>query len=560
MQLIPLVLRPALLSLKNRHLARGARSVRESIGLLASGAMIVAMYLSTHAALQGGSSLIRSGTLDPFVPLSLLLTSLFMMLAVSAAIAAIGSLFLAKDLDLLMSSPLPMRSFLLGRSSEVALSVSWMVCVFGLPSLVAFGVFFDCGPLFFLAAPIVSLAVIAVAVLLGMLAGLLFGVVVSPQRGRTVLLMLFMLSLLLFFCSINSSSVTAKLDSGSLSAQASAISAAAHAWTPGHAWARAILDVSSGAFLSPLLVLLSACAICVSLWHVLSSVASRWHVASYTRLRNEGEILRLNSRAGQRWSRWLLPLMRSDRRALISKEFKLFARDLTHTIQLSMLLAICFIYLYNFRALEGPASMADEVRAVWELLLLLVNVGLSFLVVTCVCSRFVFPSVSLEGASFWILQSAPVSMRNILRAKVAGWFVPVAAISGVVFVSGAMAIGADEPLVVASFAVGVVLAYGLVGLSVGLGALFAQFEWEYSNQVSSNVGSFLFMAISLLFLVVNLLPIAAFFGAYALAPEIVSPQWPPSIILVAGLLALAIINYACAAAALSVGSRSLKAR
>jgi ABC-2 type transport system permease protein len=252
--------------------------------------------------------------------------------------------------------------------------------------------------------------------------------------------------------------------------------------------------------------------------------------------------------------------VRVDRRALIAKEFKLFARDLSHTIQLAMLLAICFIYLYNFQTLEGPTSMAEEVRVLWQLLLLLVNAALSFLVVTCICSRFVFPSVSMEGTSFWILQSAPVSMRNILRAKVAGWFLPVASISAVIFMSGAMAIGADEPLVLASCAAGVILAYGLVGLGVGLGALFAHFEWEYASQVSTNVGSFLFMGLSVLFLVVSLVPIALSFGAYALAPNILPFSDSPTLILVGGLVVLAIINYACAATALSVGSRSLKAR
>lgn len=534
--------------------------MRELIGLLASAAMVVAMYLSTYAALQGSLRLIESGELDPFVPLSLLLTSLFMMLVLSAAVSGIGSLFLAKDLDLLISSPLPLRTFILGRSSEVALSTSWMVCVFGLPSLMAFGIFFGCGVPFFVAAPALCLVAITLAVLLGVLGALSFGAIISPHRGRNVLLLLFMISLLLFFCSLNSPTVTAKLSAGSLSSQTALLNSAAHAWTPGHAWAKAILDVRSGSYAAAGLTFAGACACAIFLWCTIHVVASRWYFAAYTRLRNEGELLKLNSRASQKFGRALLPCMRPDRRALITKEFKLFARDLSHTIQLSMLLAICFIYLYNFRVLEGPESMAEEVRMIWNLLLLLVNVSLSFLVVTCICSRFVFPSVSLEGTSFWILQSAPVSMRNILRAKVAGWFLPVALISGTIFMSGAMAIGVDEPLVAASFAAGVILAYGLVGLSVGLGALFAHFEWEYASQVSSNVGSFLFMALSLLFLVVNLIPIAIAFGAYTLAPDIIPHPSSPTIILVGGILALCVLNYACAATALSVGSRSLKAR
>lgn len=560
MTIIPLLLKPALLTLKNRYSWRGARSLRELLGLLASAAMIVAMYLSTTAALQASSGLIESGALDPFAPLSLLLTSLFLMLVLSAAIAGIGSLFLAKDLDLILSSPLSLGRFLTGRCSEVALSTSWMVCIFGLPSLIAFGTFFRCGTAFFVMAPIMSVVAVGVAVLAGVLVALIFGWVASPRRGRSLFLLLFMASLLMFFCSINSASVTTEPTSTSLAPHLGLLRSASEAWTPGFFWAKAILDIRNGSFAAAGVTLLGACGVAGILWALLWVVAARTHLNAYSRLRNEGELLKLNSRASQGLARILLPFVRVDRRALITKEFKLFARDLSHTIQLAMLLAICFIYLHNFQALEGPPNMAEEVRALWQLLLLLANAALSFLVVTCICSRFVFPSVSLEGSSFWILQSAPVSMRNILRAKVAGWFLPVATISGIVFMSGAMAIGADEPLVLASCAAGVILAYGLVGLGVGLGALFAHFEWEYASQVSTNVGSFLFMALSLLFLLVSLIPIAVSFGAYSLRPDIIPLPASPTIILAGGLFVLAILNYACAATALSVGSRSLKAR
>jgi ABC-2 type transport system permease protein len=560
MTIIPLLLRPSLLALKNRYVWRGTRSLREFIGLLASASMVVAMYLSTYAALEASSQLIESGALDPFMALSLLLTSLFIMLVLSAAIAGLGSLFLAKDLDLILASPVSLGRFLRGRCSEVALSTGWMVCVFGMPSLLAFGSFFDCGAAFFIMAPILSALAVCIAVLAGVLAALSFGAIISPRRGRTILLLLFMVSLLLFFCSLNSASVTTKLSSTSLAPHLELLRAASQSWTPGRFWARAILDIRNGSFAAAGLALLAACTAAAALWAALWLVASRAYFAAYMRLRNEGDLLKLNSRASQTAARLLLPFVRVDRRALIAKEFKLFARDLSHTIQLAMLLAICFIYLYNFQTLEGPTSMAEEVRVLWQLLLLLVNAALSFLVVTCICSRFVFPSVSMEGTSFWILQSAPVSMRNILRAKVAGWFLPVASISAVIFMSGAMAIGADEPLVLASCAAGVILAYGLVGLGVGLGALFAHFEWEYASQVSTNVGSFLFMGLSVLFLVVSLVPIALSFGAYALAPNILPFSDSPTLILVGGLVVLAIINYACAATALSVGSRSLKAR
>ena len=560
MRIVPLLLRPTLLAAKNRCSAGGYRSVKEMLGIVVSLGMIVGMYISTKAALEGSADLIRSGALDPFAPLSLLLTSLFIMLTLSASIAGIGALFLSKDLDLLLSSPLSLNRFLFGRCCDVAVSTGWMVCVFGLPSLVAFGRFFKCETSFFIAAPILCLFCIGLAAVFGMLGALMFGAIVSPKRGRSVLLALFLVSLLLFFGSINSASVSQKLTITSIASQAELMNSAAHALSPGYFWAHAILDLKQGSFYLAAVTVAATCLLILGAWLCMKAIAAQTYARAYACLRNEGDSLKLNSRASQRLARILFPFLRSDRRALVTKEYKIFARDLTHTIQLSMLLAICFIYLYNFRALEAPLNAPEEVQTLWQLLLLVVNVALSFLVLTCICSRFVFPSMSLEGSSFWILQSAPVSMRNILRAKVLSWFMPISVIGAIMFMSGAMAIGAHESLVLSTGIVGIILTYGLVGLGVGLGALFAHFEWDYASQVSSNVGSFLFMALSILFLIANLIPVTLMFGAYSLMPDLFHHHLSSTVILALGILTLAVFNYLCVAAALSVGSRALKVR
>jgi len=40
------------------------------------------------------------------------------------------------------------------------------------------------------------------------------------------------------------------------------------------------------------------------------------------------------------------------------------------------------------------------------------NIGLAAFVLTAIVARFVFPSVSREGEAFWIVQAAPVSLKN----------------------------------------------------------------------------------------------------------------------------------------------------
>ena len=192
--------------------------------------------------------------------------------------------------------------------------------------------------------------------------------------------------------------------------------------------------------------------------------------------------------------------------------------------------------------------------------LLLGNIALGSLVITSVCSRFVFPSVSLEGNAFWLMQVAPLSLREMLKAKFKSWIVPVSCIGGVVFISGAMALNAEAPLLLASCAAGIIICHGLVGLGIGLGALFSQFEWEHSTQISTSMGSFIFMVVSMLFLGLNMIPLGMMFGTCLLFPEHINTPNLTLIVIGTGLLCTYILNKVATWWALSAGARALERR
>jgi ABC-2 type transport system permease protein len=179
---------------------------------------------------------------------------------------------------------------------------------------------------------------------------------------------------------------------------------------------------------------------------------------------------------------------------------------------------------------------------------------------TSICSRFVFPSVSLEGQAFWILQSSPISLAEMLRGKCRSWFVPLSVMGTVIFGSGAMALDAEGPLLFATCIASIVLCYGLVNLAIGMGAMFAQFDWEHTTQVSTNVGSFVFMVVSLLFLALNMIPLGMLFGAYIVIPELSENPTERAWILGISLTVLFLINRIIAGWALSAGVKALEAR
>ncbi|NLF26078.1 MAG: hypothetical protein GX589_10550, partial [Deltaproteobacteria bacterium] len=197
--------------------------------------------------------------------------------------------------------------------------------------------------------------------------------------------------------------------------------------------------------------------------------------------------------------------MNGSTRAILGKELKLFARDFGQALQLLLLIGICFIYLYNFQFLREHQDVTEVVMVWWRGLLVLANMCMGSFVITAVCSRFVYPAVSLEGHAYWLLASAPLDFKTFLRAKFRIWLLPVTLIAVVIFVSGAMAIDAPVQILAVTAALSCITAYGLTGLGVGLGALFVDFQWENPAQLSASLGSLLYMLSSIALTGANLL-------------------------------------------------------
>ncbi len=559
MHITPVLLQPRLLTIKNRWFKSGRRSIKELAASFISLALMYCIYASTLAALRDATRLVPGITIDPALLLSVMLTALSVMLYLSSAVSALGSLFMSRDLDLIASAPITPTQLLLSKTLEVGISVSWMVGVFALPALLAFGVFYEAGALFIIAAPIVCALFLAMVVTLGMITALIFAALIPSERARPLFFSLFLLALgAAIFLTQGLSQQTPLISGDPARTLQHITSLAAQSWLPTSHCAGAITALLRGDIIAPLWVTIEGLAILSALALCLRLTFSVLFDRGLSRARQTHGLFRIHSRAAQRLSRVLLPFSSAATRAIITKEYKIFSRDLTHTVQLILLLGITFVYLYNYQMLQGPSNVSEDVMAVWRIFLLLSNIALGSLVITSICSRFVFPSVSLEGQSFWLLQAAPVSIHDVLKAKFRSWRFPVSCIGGVVFISGAMALNAEGPLVLASCAAGIIICHGLVGLGIGLGAFFSQFEWEYSTQISTSLGSFIFMITSVIVLSLTMVPLGCMFGIYLLFPESHSTQGTELIIIGSGLLGTYLVNQMASWWALSLGAKALQ--
>ena len=102
------------------------------------------------------------------------------------------------------------------------------------------------------------------------------------------------------------------------------------------------------------------------------------------------------------------------RRELVLKEVRLFFRDTTQWSQLILLAVLVIVYVFNikFLPLRGEGMTFFLVNVVPFL-----NLVLAGFVLASIAARFIFPGVSLEGRTFWLLRSSPMSMRELLWSK-----------------------------------------------------------------------------------------------------------------------------------------------
>jgi ABC-2 type transport system permease protein len=187
------------------------------------------------------------------------------------------------------------------------------------------------------------------------------------------------------------------------------------------------------------------------------------------------------------------------RRQLLVKDLKIFLRDVGQWSQLLLLVALVLVYLYNFRVLdlERIPYMAGYIKNIYAF----VNLGMAGFVMATVAVRFVFPAVSGEGASFWIIRTAPISLRDFLWSKFWSGLAPVLLLTELLTIAANEFLGVDPFLKVTAALAIVFMSFALVGLASGLGARYPRFGADVS-QVAGSYGGIAFMLQAVLFILV----------------------------------------------------------
>src|SRR5205085_1988025 len=86
------------------------------------------------------------------------------------------------------------------------------------------------------------------------------------------------------------------------------------------------------------------------------------------------------------------------------------------------------------------------------------------------------------------------------------WIFPVALLGAVVFLAAGLSLNIGLITLILSVLVSWCICYGIVGMAIGLGARYANFNWEHSSQLAAGFGNMVFMLSSVTLISLNLIP------------------------------------------------------
>ena len=422
--------------------------------------------------------------------LGLLLVGFFSILLLSNVITALSSFFLAKDLDLLVAGPVDWLKLYGAKLLETMLHSSWMVVLMAVPMFAAYGIVYDGGYWFPLLALAVFIPFLVIPAVIGSSLTLILVNVFPARRTRDILSVISVLTaggVVLLFRLVRPERLARPEGFRSLVDFVTVLRTPTSPLLPSewaqHAtmsWLQFKLDYL------PFYMLWSTAAAAV----VLGALLHRWwYLKGFSKAQESGERW---ARSGllHRASMTALRPLGILKRELVLKEVRLFFRDTTQWSQLILLAVLVVVYVFNikFLPLRGEGLTFFLLNAVPFL-----NLVLAGFVLASIAARFIFPGVSLEGRTMWLLRSSPMSMRDLLWAKFWVGTLPLLILAvGIVGVTNYL-------LDVSVFMFGVSLltivfmTFAVSGLAIGFGTLFPQFETENAAQIPTSFGGLLFM-------------------------------------------------------------------
>jgi ABC-2 type transport system permease protein len=552
-----------------RHLLRntlrsflGGSAIRPLMILLCS-ALVWAFVFSVS---YEGFSFLKSQKLAPTdrlvgIILDLLFLSLGVLLIFSTGLILYSSLFAAAETAFLLSKPIAADQVFAYKFQGAMLFSSWAFLLLGGPILIAFGLVAEAPWYFYLILPLFFLGFVLLPSSLGALLCLLIVNYVPRRRKQllTAAIVLVALGAVLWgWQVIHSVHTESSLDREAVTKLLNWFSFARSALAPSH-WVASGLRAAARGDLDAawyFLVLVWCNGLLLYLASAFASV--RLYRRGFNRLATGGTLRKRFGHGGwmDRLLNALLFAANERTRLLIIKDFRTFRRDPQQWAQILIFSGLMVLYFTNIRRM-----FPGDLTWMFQNAISLLNLCAIALLLCTYTGRFVYPLLSLEGRKFWILGLLPLDREQLLWGKFAFATTMTLALAEILTILSDVML-AMPPLAMLVHALTVlVLAGGLSGLSVGLGAWMPNFRETDPSKIAVGFGGTLNLVVCLVFLLATMVLMAGpwhFLAAANTATEVPEMTWPSYALIGCGLTAGLALGSAAIFIPLQIGVRTLR--
>jgi ABC-2 type transport system permease protein len=419
------------------------------------------------------------------------------------------ALYLAGDMEFLLSTPVPIRAVFIAKLIQAILPNFGLTSLFVLPILFGLGISSGYNFLFYIflifilsalalaAASITSLVVMSIARLF------------SPRRIAEVLGAV--VAIISLVCSQSGQLfrfADTNVNPSQAASMVNAFSRFNSPWSP-LAWAgRGVLGLGEGNWLTGIGYTLLILVLSSGLFYGALVSAEKLYYTGWARVqgswRRKKSPAKSFSAKKQPTTTWLEKRTPSPTRAIMVKDFLVLRRDLRNLSQIlsPLIFGIIYAFVFTKTGKQIPSTTPEVPVFIDQMLkssLSFTDIALSLFIGWSLASRLAGMAFSQENKSYWMLKSAPVSIRQLLAAKFFVAYIPTLIIGALFlgfFVVLQPAKLAGLPFSLLVYALSMV---GLIGVSLAFGVSGAHFNWDDPRKMQSGSSGCLSALLSLVY-------------------------------------------------------------
>jgi ABC-2 type transport system permease protein len=180
-------------------------------------------------------------------------------------------------------------------------------------------------------------------------------------------------------------------------------------------------------------------------------------------------------------------------RAIFVKDFLLYRRELRNISRLITPLILGVVYAFGLLSSGGQGFDGRGEAPAWFMgalnsLMVYADVMLALFIGWMLVASLAGLGFSVEGRSYWMLKSAPISSRQLLASKFLVGYLPPLALCTIYLVVLQIIKGSSvTSAIISLLAVALSLA-GLTGIFLAFGTYGAKFDWDNPAQINQSMG------------------------------------------------------------------------